>query len=302
MGGLPLVLLFGPTGVGKTELILRLFNGVGEVISADSMQVYRGLDIGTAKPSSEVRTLVPHHLIDILDPSEQYTAGEFVHRAEALIPQIERRGRIPILSGGTAYYFRNFLYGLPETPVANSAVREWLEQRLEIEGLSPLYAELKRVDPEAGERISRGDTYRILRALEVYHTTGRPLSSFPVPLRPRLERPYRLIGLIRDREELYQRIDSRVEEMFRQGLLQEVGRLIASGYGEEDPGMRGIGYREFFLLRRLGCLTLSRVKEEIKKNSRRYAKRQITFFKSIPGVQWVHPDSIRNVKDLGILL
>ncbi|MCX7786215.1 MAG: tRNA (adenosine(37)-N6)-dimethylallyltransferase MiaA [Spirochaetes bacterium] len=302
MGGLPLVLLFGPTGVGKTELILRLFAGIGEVISADSMQVYKGLDIGTAKPSLEVRSQVPHHLIDILDPREQYTAGEFVHRAEELIPQIDVRGRIPIISGGTAYYFKNFLYGLPETPVANPSVREWLDQRLELEGLPRLYEELKRIDPVAGERISPRDTYRILRALEVYYSTGRALSSYAVPVSPRLGRSYRLIGLIRDRKELYQRIDARVEEMFKQGLPEEVARLIALGYGEEDPGMRGIGYREFFQLGKEGCLTLSQVKTEIQKNSRRYAKRQITFFKSLPGVQWLHPNSIRSLKDLGISL
>lgn len=302
MGGLPLVLLFGPTGVGKTELILRLFSGIGEVISADSMQVYRGLDIGTAKPSPEVRHRVPHHLIDILDPREQYTAGEFVHRAEELIPRIELRGHIPIISGGTAYYFRNFLYGLPETPVADPSIREWLDQRLLTEGLPHLYEELKRVDPVAGERISPRDTYRILRALEVYHATGRPLSAFPVPKTPRLDRPYLLIGLQRDREDLYQRIDARVEEMFRQGLPEEVARLMASGYREEDPGMRGIGYREFFRLGRLGCLTLSQIKMEIQKNSRRYAKRQITFFKSLPGVRWIDPDSINHLDDLGITL
>ncbi len=302
MGGLPLVLLFGPTGVGKTELILRLFAGLGEVISADSMQVYKGLDIGTAKPSLEVQAHVPHHLIDILDPREQYTTGEFVHRAEELIPQIELRGRIPIISGGTAYYFKNFLYGLPETPIANPSVREWLDQRLNREGLPPLYEELKRIDPVVGERISPKDSYRILRALEVYYSTGRPLSSFPVPKSPRLKRPYRLIGLMRDREELYQRIDNRVEGMFRQGLAEEVARLIALGYREEDPGMRGIGYREFFQLGRIGCFTLSEVKAEIQKNSRRYAKRQITFFKSLPGIQWVHPDSVRSLVDLGISL
>jgi len=302
MGGLPLLLLFGPTGVGKTELILRLFPGRGEVISADSMQVYRGLDIGTAKPSPEVRSLVPHHLIDILDPRQQYTAGEFVHRAEELIPQIELRGRIVVISGGTAYYFRNFLYGLPETPVASPEVRKRLLDRLEAEGLSSLYAELNRLDPVAGERISARDTYRILRALEVFYSTGRPLSSFPVPKNPRLNRTYRLIGLMRDREELYRRIDARVEEMFRQGLPEEVARLVAYGYREQDPGMRGIGYREFFKLGRLGCLTLSQVKEQIQKDSRRYAKRQITFFKSLPGVQWKHPDSIRSLADLGIYL
>lgn len=302
MGGLPLVLLFGPTGVGKTELILRLFPGVGEVISADSMQVYRGLDVGAAKPSPEVRSRVPHHLIDILDPRQQYTAGEFVHRAEELIPQIELRGRIVVISGGTAYYFRNFLYGLPTTPAANPAVRKQLEERLEAEGLSSLYAELNRLDPLAGEGISPRDTYRILRGLEVYYATGRPLSSFPVPKNPRLNRPYRLIGLMRDREELYKRIDVRVEEMFHQGLPEEVARLISCGYGEQDPGMRGIGYREFFQLGRLGCLTLSQVKAQIQKDSRRYAKRQITFFKSLPDVQWIHPDSIRSLADLGICL
>ncbi|HOV37521.1 MAG TPA: tRNA (adenosine(37)-N6)-dimethylallyltransferase MiaA [Spirochaetales bacterium] len=298
MEELPLILIFGPTAVGKTEMILRVFPDWGEIISADSMQVYRGLDIGTAKPSPEICSQVPHHLIDILNPDQQYTAGEFVHRTEELIPAIRQRGRIPVICGGTAYYFRNFLFGLPETPPGDPQIRKQLQERLLEEGTSRLYTELERIDPITAERISARDTYRILRSLEVYYCTGRPLSSFSVPLRPRSDFPCRIIGLMRDREELYQRINDRVDEMFHQGLPEEVSHLIAQGFGETAPGMRGIGYREFFIQRYNGCIRIKDVRNMIQQDSRRYAKRQITFFKTIPGVRWVHPDTIKSLEDL----
>lgn len=284
------VLLFGPTGVGKTEIVDRLFSGRGEIISADSMQVYRGMDIGTAKPSAALRNRLPHHLIDIRDPKEQFCAGDFLDLAERiLIPQIEERGHIPVISGGTAFYFRNFLYGLSEAPRSTPEIRALLKQEREERGLKALYRELDEVDPVSAERIAPQDGCRVLRALEVFRLGGRPLSSYTRPDTLRRDYDCLAIGLTRPRAELYRRIDLRVEMMMDQGLEAEVRGLLKGGCTEEDPGMRGIGYREFFQAAREGCTSRRTIVEEIKKNSRRYAKRQLSFFAAIPGVFWMDP-------------
>jgi tRNA dimethylallyltransferase len=268
-----------------------LFSGRAEIISADSMQVYRGMDIGTAKPSASVRSKITHHLLDIRDPDEQFTVGDFVKLTERLIGEITRRKKIPIVSGGTAYYFRNLLFGLPDAPPGDTDIRVRVENECAASGLDSMYRRLRGVDPESSDRISPRDRYRILRALEVYEAAGRPLSSFAVPQKAREDLRFLVIGLFRGREELYRRIENRVDAMFDEGLADEVSRLIGMGYRENAPGMRGIGYGEFLAMRRDGCLRLKDVKDLIKRNSRRYAKRQMTFFKTLPGVVWVHPDA-----------
>lgn len=295
----PLLVIFGPTAVGKTAFIEELHSRLGsiEIINADSIQVYRRLDIGAAKPSAQLRALVPHHLIDILDPAEQFNAGRFVHRAEELIQQIRGRGNIPVLCGGTAYYLRSFITGLPDSPPGDPEIRRELKTEAERRGLGVLLEELARVDPLTRSRLQDRDSYRILRALEVYRASGRPLSSFTNPTEPRQDHAFLLVGLLRERSELYARIEQRVERMFREGLVEEVGSLLAEGLSFQDPGMRGIGYREFFELRK-GCATLQDVKELIKRNSRRYAKRQITFFRSLPGVHWSDPDEVESTAEL----
>ncbi len=284
------VLLFGPTGVGKTDLLVRLFSGRGEVVSADSMQVYRGLDIGTAKPTPDLRRAIPHHLVDIRDPRDQYTVGDFVSSAESLIRAIGDGGKVPVVSGGTAYYFRNLIYGLPAAPPADPVVRSELDAECSRAGTEEMHRRLQGADPEAAERISPRDRYRILRALEVIETSGKPLSAFRVPDVPRADVDFLTVGLLRPREELYRRIDARVDAMFRRGLPGEAAGLMKAGLTENDPGMKGIGYREFFLMKRDGCSRLKDIADRIKADSRRYAKRQITFFRSLPGVTWVHPD------------
>jgi len=284
----PLPILFGPTGVGKTELAERLarsFPGL-EIVNADSMQVYRHLDIGTAKPSAALRRAIPHHLIDIVDPDVQFDAGQFVRRAEQAVEDIFARGGLPLLCGGTAYYLRSFLCGLPEAPASDPRIRRQLKEELARRGPGELLAELGRVDPASRAAVAEADAYRLLRALEVYRASGRPLSSFSNPSRPREDFAFLTLGLTRERPELYRRIDARVRDMFAAGLCREVAGLLARGYGPGDPGLRGIGYREFFLLQR-GCWTLAELREAIQRNSRRFAKRQITFFKSLPGVEWL---------------
>lgn len=291
-----IILLFGPTAVGKTELISTLFKENYEIINADSMQVYRTLNIGTAKPSLELQRKIPHHLVDIISPTDQFHTGEFVRLTDELAMDITMRGKIPVLCGGTAFYFKNYLFGLPEIPKIDSSYREKLNLELNSRGIKYLYKELKKVDPKRAEKVHPNDKYRILRSLEIIRGSGKAQSNFKpcetlrsgiIPL---------ILGLKRDREELYKRVDQRVDEMFEAGFINEVKKCFAEGLNENDPGMQGIGYREFFLMGRRGEITGSDVKGLIKMNSRRYAKRQITFFKSLPDVNWFHPGDVDTIR------
>jgi tRNA dimethylallyltransferase len=267
-----------------------------ELVSADSMQVYRGMDIGTAKPSPEEQRRFPHHLIDIRNPGEQFNVGEFVRLADECCTGIAARGALPVVSGGTGFYLRNFILGLPEAPPADEGIRATLQEELRVRGAPALMAELALGDPVSAGRIHVNDVYRLLRALEVQRLSGRPLSSFKLSggeSQARVGR-YRflIIGLERERGDLYRRIDERCAAMVRAGLPAEVQALVAQGYGPGDPGLKAIGYREFFgelAGDRLGAgpEDLAGVEELVARNSRRYAKRQITFFASIPQVRWV---------------
>ena len=279
------VLLFGPTAVGKTACLTELFSGNAEIISADSMQVYRGLDIGTAKPDSRFLSQIPHHLIDIRTPNEPFNAGDFVRETEQLLPEILSRGRLPVICGGTAFYFINFLFGLPQAPPSDRKTAAEIEAEVLNGGRQRLYEELRLKDPVSAARIPPGDTYRLVRALEVLRTGGRPLSSYRTGQVPRSDFRFKVIELTRPRAELYERINRRVGQMFADGLPEEWRRLRADGCTAASPGMRAIGYAEFFLSE-----NPDDVRELIQKNSRRYAKRQITFFQKIPGRRRFHPD------------
>ncbi len=297
------MLLFGPTGVGKTGLLAEQLRGEAEVVNADSLQIYRGMDIGTGKPDLPTRAALPHHLIDILDPNEGFSVGAFVEAADRLVPEILSRGKIPVVSGGSAFYLKHFLLGLPGTPPVDPAIRDELSRAVERRGARALHAELEEADPEAARRIAPGDRYRIVRALEIVRSAGRPLSRYAPPGEPRTRYDFLVLGLERARAELYRRIDERVADMFARGLLAEVGALVEAGYGFRDPGMRGIGYREFAAT--LGAepprepegAELASLRELVARNSRRYAKRQITFFRSLPLVRWVEADDGRTVRE-----
>jgi tRNA dimethylallyltransferase len=284
----PVIALFGPTAAGKTNLIAEIFTDRYEIINADSQQVYRHLSIGTAKPDAAIRKRIPHHLIDIIEPCEQFTVGDFVRNADKLVAEIIRRGKFPLVSGGTAYYIKHFAVGLPQSPKSDDGIRKALHGELRERGKEALYAELLQNDPVSAGKISMNDTYRVLRALEIFRKTGQPLSSFKINERIRSDYSFLFIGLELSREELAERIDQRVEGMFAQGLLEEMRGLISGGRTESDPGMKGIGYREFFSMLK-GCLSIHEVKEAIKLHTRQYAKRQMTFFRSLPGTLWFHP-------------
>jgi len=286
--------------------VSTLFEGRAELISADAFQVYRHLDIGTAKPSKDLRARLPHHLIDIRNPDEQFSVADFVHAAVSLIPQIRARGKIPLVTGGTAYYFRSLLYGLPDTPPSNPAVRMALQNELKESGLVRLRETLREVDPVSERRIAANDSYRVMRALEVYRTSGRPLSDFTVAFEPRGDVNAVLIALARPRKELYHRINERVRRMMAEGLQSEVAHVCLMGFSGKDPGLRGIGYREFLThvdpdgtaepdllgrrIEELSTAEIAAITERVATNSRRYAKRQLTFFRSFPGVHWIDPD------------
>jgi tRNA dimethylallyltransferase len=291
------VVLLGPTASGKTALLERTFDGSFEVVVADSMQVYRGLDIGTAKPSASTLRSIPHHLIDVLEPTQQYTCGDFVRAADEAIRGIVTRGRVAVVCGGTAYYIRSFVFGMPDSPRADPAVREKLEADARHQGLEALYRELCLRDPLAASSIHPNDRYRILRALEIIRLTGRPRSAFAVPSEPRSTWSFTLVGLRVSREALAGRIADRVRGMFDQGLVAEVKGLVKRGYGMGDPALRAIGYREFLEMRR-GCRSFGDVRERIGANTLRFARRQMTFFRAIPGVQWLDPEDIEGVRGL----
>jgi tRNA dimethylallyltransferase len=254
------------------------------------------MDVGTAKPGRDLLDRLPHHLIDIVEPSHQFNAGEFVASAEALVRQISARGKIPVICGGTAFYITSFLYGLPESPKGDPEARARLKELARTQGRDALVRLLRERDPQAAARIPAADTYRITRALEVLESTGESVFSFRWPRTPRKDHQFLLLGLQRGREELYERIEDRVDRMFSEGLLEEVKKLLALGYNPSDPGMRGIGYREILAMRN-GCETLPHVRELIKRNSRRYAKRQITFFKSVRDVKWFDPSEIAPMRN-----
>jgi tRNA dimethylallyltransferase len=314
----PVLILFGPTASGKTGILLELFNSSSglqaEVVSADSMQVYCGMDIGTAKPSAQERACLPHHLIDIRNPAQQFNAGDFVRLADEACKEIAGRGKLPVVSGGTGFYLKNFIMGLSEAPPSNEKIRAALKQELQEKGTAALVEELAAADPVSAERIHINDEYRLLRALEVWRSCGQPLSSFEVNTeKKRSCFRFITIGLSRQREELYRRINLRCADMFRRGLAGEVRSLYEQGYTPNDPGLRAIGYREFFV-EAAGAVVggniagvaasatadteqknwrlsqdVDGVQALVAQNSRRYAKRQITFFANIPGVKWIEP-------------
>ena len=293
----PVLVLFGPTASGKTGILFELFSGAQvEVISADSMQVYRGMDIGTAKPSAQERESLPHHLIDIRDPSQQFNVGDFVRLADEACMQIAGRGKLPVVCGGTGFYLKNFILGLSEAPPSDAQIREKLKIELREKGAGALMEELALGDPVSAGRIHINDEYRLLRALEVLRSCGSPLSSFEANAKEkRANFRFVIIGLSRPREELYRRINERCAQMFEQGLASEVRSLYEKGFTPNDPGLRAIGYREFFV----EDLTADKpdkwrlsqdiegVQALVAQNSRRYAKRQITFFANIPDVKWI---------------
>lgn len=284
----PLLILCGPTAAGKTALALDLAHEFGlEIISADSRQVYRGMDIGTAKATPEEQTLVPHHLIDVVNPDQDFTVAQFAELAHAAIADIFRRRQRPALVGGTGLYIQIVTEGLIDAPGANDELRRELLARESAEGAGTLYRLLQEIDPETAQRLFPRDVVRIVRALEVAQLTGQPLSAWKRQ-HGFSDRPYRTLKLAvtPDRDELYRRIDRRVEAMFAAGLLEETRALLAQGYAAETKAMQTIGYREAMACLR-GETTVDETIAAIQLATRRYAKRQLTWLRRDKSIIWV---------------
>jgi tRNA dimethylallyltransferase len=279
-----LIVISGPTGSGKSDLAVRVAEEVGgEIVNADSMQVYRGMDIGTAKPPAEALARVPHHLLDIVTPDYNFSASDFRREAAAAIEDIHGRGKRAIVVGGTGLYIRALLEGLVDSPTGDPELRL---QFADLPGEELLHR-LSLVDPETAARLHPNDRVRIIRALEVFSQTGRPISAF------RSEHGFSTtyydalkIAIKVERQELYRRIDSRVDQMIAEGLVEEVRSLLDRGYHTELKAMRSIGYKEIssYLA---GEMTLDRAVELIKRDTRRYAKRQMTWFGRENEIYWL---------------
>jgi len=280
------VLIAGPTAVGKSEIALSLAEQLGgEIVSADSMQVYRGLEIGTAKPSPADRARVPHHLIDILDLNESFDAAQFVRHAQQAVAEIQARGHVPVFCGGTGLYFKAFLEGLGEAPPADAKVRAELEAM----PMESLLAELRERDPATYEKIDRKNPRRVIRALEVIRLTGKPFSAQRSEWKPgvRSQKPEAgFFCFTRSSSDLHARINIRVDAMFKRGLVAEAQHLLQHGLAENKTAMQAIGYRQVVEYLR-GERSLPETIELVKIRTRQFAKRQLTWFRAQKNLQWI---------------
>ena len=275
-----IVVIAGPTAVGKTDLSLKLARRIGgEIVSADSMQVYRGLDVGTDKVSPEKSGGIKHYLIDVREPYESFSVADFVREADRAIREIWRRGKIPIIVGGTGFYIDALLYGIPPLPPRSEAFR----RKLEGKSTEELFSLLRKVDPEYAERINRNDRRRIVRALEVYELTGKPLSHF----QRKGERRYRFLAyfIYRNRDELYRRIEDRVDFQIRRGLVEEAKRLLRFGKG--ITAFQALGYKEMLEYIE-GRMTFDEAVRLLKRRTKEFARRQFTWFRKRPEFKWIN--------------
>ncbi len=293
-----IIVICGPTGIGKTSTAIRLAEKFhGEIVSADSMQIYQLMDIGTAKPTESEKAQVPHHLVDVVAPDMPYDAVNFKQQASAIIREIQGRGRLPFIVGGTGFYIKALLYGLFDTKSRDMAIRNRLK-KLAVSDAPALYQRLAKCDPETAKRLHVNDTYRVIRALEVYEVTGIPISQHQKNHRFQKSAYKSLkIGLILDRETLYGRINERVATMLQLGLLDEVKMLLEKGYAPSLKSMQSIGYRHMadFLE---GRLSWEEAVRTLKRDTRRYAKRQLTWFRQDAEITWVSPLEIEKMEKM----
>ena len=283
-----IICVVGPTASGKTALAVELakFTG-GEVVSCDSMQIYRRLNIGTAKPTLEEMQGIPHHMIDILEPDEDFSVGRYVEMATPIVEDILARGKTAIIAGGTGLYVDNLIHGGEFAPTPSTGCREKLEERLKNEGLDALMAELREIDPVALDK-SQNNPRRIIRALEVYQETGETITAHNLrtqAIPPKFDPLWIGVDYV-NRQDLYDRIDLRVELMVKDGLLEEIREVLSSGIPEKATAMQAIGYKEF-IDAMAGRSTMDEAIAQVQQSSRRYAKRQLTWFKRNEKIHWL---------------
>ncbi|GAB2548374.1 tRNA (adenosine(37)-N6)-dimethylallyltransferase MiaA [Gracilibacillus alcaliphilus] len=281
-----LLVIVGPTAVGKTALSIEIAKKFhGEIISGDSMQVYQGMNIGTAKITEQEKEGIPHHMLDILDPAQPFSVADFQTLVQQYIQEIAIRGRQPIIAGGTGLYIQSVLYDYQFADSRRSAAyQQKIEQELEQNGLEYVYNRLKRVDPVQAEKIHPNNIRRLVRALEVYDRTGLTMTEYQARQSAEARYDFHIIGLQMERELLYQRINQRVDLMIENGLIEEVAQLLQKGY-EGTQAMRGIGYKEIIPYVK-GEQSLEEAVDTLKRNSRRFAKRQYTWFNNKMPVHW----------------
>lgn len=290
------IIIVGPTASGKTKLSIELAKEInGEIISADSMQIYKYMDIGTAKADAEEMQGIQHYLVDEVTPDEEFSVARFQEKAYQYIEEILQKGKVPIIAGGTGLYVNSLIYNINFTETTSDwELRERLKKEAEEKGNQYLHDKLREVDPEAAGKLHVNDVKRVIRALEVYEYTKMPISYHQEISRqnpPRFN--YILIGLKMDRQKLYDRINRRVDIMLEKGLVEEVRKLVQRGYDRNTVAMQGLGYKEILAYFR-GEMTLEEAVEIIKMDSRRYAKRQITWFKRYENIHWVDLDECGN--------
>ncbi len=277
----PVIVITGPTATGKTDFSIKLAREIGgEVVSADSMQVYKGLDVGTDKVSKEIRKEIPHYLIDVVEPTEKFSVADFVREADRAIEKIRRKGKYPIVVGGTGFYIKSLLFGLPQTPPSDERLREELKKLSDEE----LFSEVKKISSEYAEKVGSKDRKRLIRALEVYNLTGKPITEFkPWGDKPR----YRFLGyfLYRNRPDLYRRIEDRVESQVRRGLVDEARWLLS--LGEDLTALQALGYKEMAGYIE-GKMSLEEAKRLLKRRTKEFAKRQFTWFRKEKGFKWIN--------------
>lgn len=292
------VALVGPTASGKTGLAIRIAQSLGtDIIGVDSRQIYRRLDVGTAKPSAGERLQVHHHLVDFVEPDDPFNVGRYRNEVTRILPSLERAGKIPFFVGGTGMYLKGVLEGLCPTPPADPALRTWLKSVASMTGAG-MHTLLGRVDPEAAERLHPNDSYRTLRALEVYYLTGEPLSSLQARHRFS-ERPFRTIifGLATGKEELSKRIRLRLEHMVKTGFIAEVESLLNAGYDPSLPSLKAVGYPQMISFLQ-GNTSLENAIGEARQATWQYARRQMTWFRSVKDVIWLDSGANRSEESL----
>ncbi len=300
VGKIPLLVIVGPTAVGKTEMSIKIAGELnGEIVSADSMQIYKYMDIGTAKVKENERKGIPHYMIDIVYPDEEFTVANYRTQSIKHIKDIHNRGKLPIVVGGTGFYINSLIYELNFARVEpNYDFRKKYLSLADKYGNNYIFDKLKKVDPKSAKKIHENDRKRVIRALEIYYETGKPRSYYDKNLR-KLNDKFDLvmIGLTMERDKLYSRINKRVDVMIKEGLLDEVNMLLSMGYDKELNSMKGIGYEEIIEYFD-GKLTLDAAIQLIKRNSRRFAKRQLTWFRRNNKIKWVSINNFNNLDEI----
>ncbi len=290
-----IIIICGPTAIGKTDISVKLAKNRGEIISADSMQVYRFMDIGTAKPDNSLLKQVKHHLIDVIDPDEEFSAYRFKSEAEKIIDNLYSEKKMPFIVGGTGLYIRALVYGMSEAPGKNKRIRDRLMGLLENKGVNYLYQRLYKIDPVYADKISSSDRVRILRALEVYEISGVPFSRYNQLHKKEPRYNLLWIGLNMDREKLYMNINRRTEKMFENGFVDETKKLLKMGFSKEIISRRGIGYID--VIKYLDKeITLEEAIANVQKKTRNYAKRQMTWFRKEKLVKWMSAENFEEIK------